>query len=75
MFESKVNKGKANGYTPLGYDSKVSTEYLPTSVLLTINPNTISTITIPSGNNALLIGPVGISNELIVENNAILIII
>ena len=29
MFESKINKGRANGYTPLDSGSKVPLSYLP----------------------------------------------
>lgn len=75
MFESKLSKGKANGYTPLGADAKVPAKYLPLSVLPTMNPNILSTTTIPTGYNALLIGPVSILDDLIIENNAILIIL
>ena len=40
MFESKLNKGKANGYVPLEHGSKILIKYLPTDELATTGDNT-----------------------------------
>ena len=43
MFESKINRGRANGYTPLDSSSKVPLEYLP-PIQSTINTGSFVTI-------------------------------
>ncbi len=40
-----------------------------------INPQTISGFTIPTGNNAMLVGPVAVSGSIVVEGNSNLIVL
>ena len=42
MFESKINRGKANGYAPLGSSGKVPLDYLP-PIQSTLNTGSFAT--------------------------------
>ena len=76
MFESKINRGKANGYAPLGSSGKVPLDYLPpiqstlnTGSFATTGSNTFTGIQTLAGTSGTSWAELNIGQDVLFGNN------
>ena len=76
MFESKINRGRANGYAPLGSSGKVPLDYLPpiqstlnTGSFATTGSNTFTGVQTLAGTSGTSWAELNIGQDVLFDNN------